>query len=651
MGTRLSYNPESTASVKMTGCGRSDEREEGTACTSRVVLLGAPRIQFKLGLGALAGAKGFQVPMDASPAAVSSKARASTSKWVDEFACAALCQLILDDRRIGSTSDVGAPLRRRRALPPFLYVEAISPFLRFDGLLPNMLYAFGGRNQEDGPLNTVEIFNTWHGCWVRGPPMPKRRAGSAAALLDDGRMMIIGGYNERGIAEGLLASCDIFDPLAGTWIEDGAAPLARARWGHGCASLQGKVYVVGGCSLQLDAPLQESFMETLRQCEIYLPKENRWIPTAPLQIARSGTRVVALGSRVLTAIGGCDDVFGRAETQPTVELYDIENQHWSVLEHKLIHPRRQRQLLHPAFFGDDGFSCLAVMGSCSELVKLRYSMVFLCCLHQRNLARCSIWLAHLAFAARGPLSCLKRESFVMALPFSLESKLDEFVDELVNQPPCLLGAFGKSKPHEKKSYDVIKLEDMESTPSTTTDEVVVSHEEVTPMCSSATSISDSPRTPWRDLLPMKVPIPTCWKETAAPSSSSPMHVNTNTGSKSPEVSTDATREHCVSSSLPALAAWAASEARAGRFTCLSTTPEVRPAPFSPTFSTPSWPVPPPFDAPTLPPGLERPVPPLPPPPQAAEVELAPRRRAGKAGQFLCRFVFIGFDATNHADFE
>ncbi|CAE7434612.1 Enc1 [Symbiodinium natans] len=169
--------------------------------------------------------------------------------------------------------------------------------------------------------------------------MPTRRAGSAAALLDDGRMMIIGGYDERGIAEGLLASCDIFDPVAGAWIEDGAAPLPRSRWGHGCASLQGKVYVVGGCSLQLDAPSQESFMETLRQCDIYLPKENRWIPTAPLQIARSGTRVVALGSRVLTAIGGCDDVFGRAETQPTVELYDVENQHWSVLQHRLTHPR------------------------------------------------------------------------------------------------------------------------------------------------------------------------------------------------------------------------------------------------------------------------------------------------------------------------
>ena len=36
----------------------------------------------------------------------------------------------------------------------------------------------------------------------------------ASALNQESR------YNERGIAEGLLASCDIFDPLAGTWIED-----------------------------------------------------------------------------------------------------------------------------------------------------------------------------------------------------------------------------------------------------------------------------------------------------------------------------------------------------------------------------------------------------------------------------------------------
>eukprot|EP00931_Biecheleriopsis_adriatica_P118188 TRINITY_DN93645_c0_g1_i1.p1 TRINITY_DN93645_c0_g1~~TRINITY_DN93645_c0_g1_i1.p1 ORF type:complete len:502 (-),score=86.98 TRINITY_DN93645_c0_g1_i1:134-1639(-) len=261
------------------------------------------------------------------------------ARWVDSNACDALCQLILDDRRIGSTADAGAATRRRRALPPFLYAEAIAPFLRFDSLLPNMLYAFGGRNQEQGPLDTVEMFNTWHGCWVPCPPMPTRRAGSGAAVLDDGRMMVIGGYNERGIAQGLLSSCDVYDPFKGEWLQGGAAPLMRARWGHGCAALGGKVYVVGGCSLQPEAQAQEAFMVTLRCCEVYSPQENRWAPCAPLKIARSGSRVVAMGDRHLAAIGGCDDVFGRAETQPTVELFDSIEQQWSVLEPRLLNPR------------------------------------------------------------------------------------------------------------------------------------------------------------------------------------------------------------------------------------------------------------------------------------------------------------------------
>eukprot|EP00928_Gymnodinium_smaydae_P015707 TRINITY_DN15817_c0_g1_i1.p1 TRINITY_DN15817_c0_g1~~TRINITY_DN15817_c0_g1_i1.p1 ORF type:complete len:551 (+),score=99.06 TRINITY_DN15817_c0_g1_i1:110-1762(+) len=271
---------------------------------------------------------------------------AADSRWVDPLACSALCQLILDDRKSGGTalfsprpgdgSSLGA---RRRALPPSLYAEAVAPFLRFDTPLPNMLYAFGGRNQSRGPLDTVEMFDSWHGRWVSCARMPTRRAGSAAALLPDNRIIVIGGYNDRGIAEGLLATCDLYDPFTRSWDLAGAAPLARKRWGHGCASLGGKVYVVGGCSLQPDAMPQEAFMETLRCCEVYSPEENRWTTCAPLQIARSGSRVVALDERYLAAIGGCDDVFGRAETQPTVELFDSMTGCWSLLNTRLNSPR------------------------------------------------------------------------------------------------------------------------------------------------------------------------------------------------------------------------------------------------------------------------------------------------------------------------
>jgi len=80
-------------------------------------------------------------------------------------------------------------------------------------------------------------------------------------------------------------------------------------------------------------------METLQSCEVYIPEENRWDECAPLRVGRSGLRVIAVEGRFLVAVGGCDDVFGRAETLPTVELYDPQQKRWKVLSMKLRQPR------------------------------------------------------------------------------------------------------------------------------------------------------------------------------------------------------------------------------------------------------------------------------------------------------------------------
>jgi N-acetylneuraminic acid mutarotase len=149
---------------------------------------------------------------------------------------------------------------------------------------------------------------------------------------------VVGGYDENGIVKGLLASCEVFDPYLQRWTPS-LAPLLRARWGHGCASLGGRIHVVGGCSLRPGAPPREAFMETLRSCEVYDPVLNRWEPFADLHRARAGARVVTLGGRYLVAVGGCDDVFGRAEMLPTVELYDPAVGHWVLLETQLSTPR------------------------------------------------------------------------------------------------------------------------------------------------------------------------------------------------------------------------------------------------------------------------------------------------------------------------
>lgn len=80
-------------------------------------------------------------------------------------------------------------------------------------------------------------------------------------------------------------------------------------------------------------------METLRSCEAYDPQANKWDTCGALEVPRSGSRVVALTDRHIVAVGGCDDVFGRAETQATIEVYSAGADRWALLETRLTVPR------------------------------------------------------------------------------------------------------------------------------------------------------------------------------------------------------------------------------------------------------------------------------------------------------------------------
>lgn len=170
--------------------------------------------------------------------------------------------------------------------------------------------------------------------------MMRQRAGSSAASLPDGRLLVVGGYDDRGIVAGLLDSCEVFDPAKQVWTES-AAKLQRRRWGHGCALLDGCVYCAGGCSLRDGSPAHEAFMETLRSCEVFNPVVGTWVSCPDLNIGRAGARVVALGDHHLAVVGGCDDVFGRAELLQSVELLDIRQPSagWALLGQQLSTPR------------------------------------------------------------------------------------------------------------------------------------------------------------------------------------------------------------------------------------------------------------------------------------------------------------------------
>eukprot|EP00927_Polykrikos_kofoidii_P087095 TRINITY_DN9953_c0_g4_i1.p1 TRINITY_DN9953_c0_g4~~TRINITY_DN9953_c0_g4_i1.p1 ORF type:complete len:500 (-),score=80.12 TRINITY_DN9953_c0_g4_i1:126-1625(-) len=280
-----------------------------------------------------------------------SKACFGEGSWVAPGDARALCWLLIDDQK-GNF--------RRQALPSSVYRDSIAPFLRFSAPLEDQLYVIGGRNEDDGPLSTVEMFDFWRGQWVDCPNMGARRGGCAGTTLPDGRLFVGGGYDERGFIDGILASWEAFDPRTNRWSSD-ISPMNVARWGHACASLRGKTYVVGGCSLVPHAPARDDFMQTLRSCEIYDPAQDRWSLGPDLCVARGGTRLVVVDDRHLVAVGGCDDVFGRADMLATVELLEASVGQWVLFASCLSVPRTAAAVAQL-----DDNSLLVVGGACAD---------------------------------------------------------------------------------------------------------------------------------------------------------------------------------------------------------------------------------------------------------------------------------------------
>jgi N-acetylneuraminic acid mutarotase len=136
------------------------------------------------------------------------------------------------------------------------------------------------------------------------------RSGHTATLLDDGRVLIVGGSGDHGS----LATAWRYDPAASRWIR--AANMSVARSGHTATRLlDGRVLVVGG-----------SFGASQPGAELYEPARDGWVPTAPMPSPRTGHAAELLSDgRVLVAGGGSD--FGAADA---AQIFDPATGVWSL---------------------------------------------------------------------------------------------------------------------------------------------------------------------------------------------------------------------------------------------------------------------------------------------------------------------------------
>jgi len=92
----------------------------------------------------------------------------------------------------------------------------------------------------DIPAVDAEIFDPATGLWTPTGNLGTGRWGHTATRLQDGRVLVAGGFNV-----GAMASAEIFDPATGVWTSTGS--LVMASWDHTATLLSnGWVLVAGG---------------------------------------------------------------------------------------------------------------------------------------------------------------------------------------------------------------------------------------------------------------------------------------------------------------------------------------------------------------------------------------------------------------------
>ena len=175
-------------------------------------------------------------------------------------------------------------------------------------------------------LNEIDVFDPSLNSWTPLPKPPTQRIGPDMVLLDDGRVLVVGGQDIvpsslQDVIPPFVGTTEIFNPETGEWQQ--AATMDQPLFGQAAVLLSdGRVLVVGG-TLLIDAT------QTTR-AEIYDPAKDTWTPTEDMGVERGRPNAVLLSDgRVLVTGDRSLDfraVTGKAET------YDPDAGTWSSTE-------------------------------------------------------------------------------------------------------------------------------------------------------------------------------------------------------------------------------------------------------------------------------------------------------------------------------
>jgi N-acetylneuraminic acid mutarotase len=173
------------------------------------------------------------------------------------------------------------------------------------------VYAIGGKITAYGQnrSSAVEEYDPVTNQWTQKTNMPATRSNLSTSVVD-GTIYAIGGYTGGNGGSGPPRSIvEAYDPVTDTWTRSSDMPIAEAD--HSSAAVDGKIYVIGGDTVQIYNPLTDTWTRGSDR-----PSTARWY--APVSVVDGK----------IYSIGGAEGP-PKWRVLPTVEQYDPATDTWT----------------------------------------------------------------------------------------------------------------------------------------------------------------------------------------------------------------------------------------------------------------------------------------------------------------------------------
>lgn len=181
----------------------------------------------------------------------------------------------------------------------------------------------------DTAQSAIEVYDPSADTWTRGQSLRDRRVDHTATLLEDGRVLVVGGDVENGKMSQPLGTAEIYDPVRDTWVS--VPSLMKPDRNTATRLRDGRVLVVHGGT-----------------AEVYDPAANRWAAAGSLTVARSATTATLMPSGRVLATGGLGGQY-RDGADANCDVYIPEQNRWVA-----VAPLKERRFSHTATLLPDG---------------------------------------------------------------------------------------------------------------------------------------------------------------------------------------------------------------------------------------------------------------------------------------------------------